>query len=686
MNISHLMRSLLGEQTVGDSRTLELKVGQTVRGVVSQLLDNNEAIVQIQGVQVRAKLESPLQAGQTAFLQVQPQSSGSTIIMKQVDPVAAGMLDDTFRDIAKKFGLPDQKWAVELVKDLRQEGFTFNRATAAAFQQAASLLPPGANMEQWMQAAAAAFKRGMPMTAATISAMQQIMFGQPQHELLQSLRNMLSGALANQSASLASSGAGSTAFLQAAAKVLSLLDASNSFLQGLTSSGKGVTSGMAASLQQAGSVGGALNHLQGEGNMPGQGGGTAQAAQASQSQPANWLGGMMKWLGVDHELQLAKQATKQYSEQLQQASSSGRGGLQAAAQAPAQAANTANAAILNNGAAQQATAATVPQPQTGPQAPSARKAQMTNQAGASASSGGAQQSALQPPAQSLQAQPGQQQATAAAQASAANTSAAAPGGSQAMQTDLQPPAPSGSALQHQQAAAPASPAHASGHPLAADARMLQNSLEAAAVMHRSAAHAEPIQAAESLKGALLQLIAAADTPAAAKELANQLVSQITGQQLMLTAERNNSLFTHITMYIPLQDQEGGQTASVHVQTRRGRKGELDAENCRLLFNLSMKTIGETIIDVFVADRMVSLHIWNDHPATAELTEATRLTMAERMQQIGYQLSSLKVTAMPDESKQEEADAAVESKHKPKLAPPDSSLFSATRYKGVDFKV
>ncbi|MBW7462294.1 hypothetical protein K0U00_50405, partial [Paenibacillus sepulcri] len=107
-------------------------------------------------------------------------------------------------------------------------------------------------------------------------------------------------------------------------------------------------------------------------------------------------------------------------------------------------------------------------------------------------------------------------------------------------------------------------------------------------------------------------------PQALKDTAQQLVQHITGQQLLLTPERTASLFSHVTLFIPMQGQDGSQTASVHIQTRRGRKGELDAENCRLLFDLRMNTLGETVVDVQVVNKIVSLNLWNDHPAIAEL--------------------------------------------------------------------
>ena len=84
MNISGLIRSLVGDLTASDSKVLELKVGQIVKGVVLQLLSDQEALLNIGGTQVRAKLETPLKQGDVTMLQVQPESNGGQIMLNRL--------------------------------------------------------------------------------------------------------------------------------------------------------------------------------------------------------------------------------------------------------------------------------------------------------------------------------------------------------------------------------------------------------------------------------------------------------------------------------------------------------------------------------------------------------------------------------------------------------------------------
>jgi hypothetical protein len=599
MNISQMMRSFLGEASSADTRAVELKVGQVVRGVILQVMENNEALVQINGVQVRAKLELPLQVGQSAMLQVQPQSSGALVTLKQVEPGQVGLPDDTFKEWAKQLALPEQKWAAQLVKDLRKEGVILNREVAQAFQQAAAAMPAGADAEQWMQSAAATFKRGLPMTVATVGAMQQVMFGRSAHELLETLQQQITSFT-----NVSDEGTVETkAATQAAVRVQALLTEGLELLRGATAEletsrlGEAALKEMTTAKQLNAQIAktdlpqaNAVNISMSEDDGPEQNANSqlVRSAVGQQGHP-NWLGQMMKWMGVDHELQLAKVFT----------------------------ADT----------------------RTGQSAPSSQPA-------------------------------------AADHANAAKPAAAVPQPSSQMQ---QSPLVDASTKDAAQTIIPAKAAEVE----AADAQQVRLPDNKHIVERAALADSSPPAQQESLKSALLALVSSDHTPPAIKETAQQLVQQITGQQLLLTPERNSSVLTHVTMFIPINNADGKQTASVHIQTRRGRKGELDSSNCRLLFNLSMNTLGDTMVDVNVMDKIVSLNLWNDHPAISTLAEGSRNEIATSLQQAGYQLLSLRTTPLPKagESKLVEASAAVKSQHMT-----DISAFASNRYKGVDYRI
>ncbi|MCM3625968.1 hypothetical protein M3194_01140 [Paenibacillus glycanilyticus] len=631
MNIGQMVRGLLGESSgSGDTRKLELKPGQVVRGVVLQLLENNEATVQINGVQVRAFLELPLEPGKFAMLQVQPQSAGGLLVLKQVENQVG--LEDALKDWLKQSGLPDLEWANNILKDLRKDGVTMNRETFAALKAAMEAMPPDADAEQWMEAAAAGLKRGLPMSGGTVGALQQVMFGRPAHELLDSLQQQLaaiadvaSGDDAGAAAPRAGGSSMPLALPQLAARLAALLAEG----AGLQSAAAAAEPAAPQQAPVAAGAGAAAQRAEGTG-AGGQAAPAAAATPASAAEPAdaglppqgarpgaaaggtasnNWLGQLMKWMGVDYENQLSKQLP---------APSPPQGASQAQEQgAPMSSGNTeaSDAELPVASRSQNAVETVRQQPLEGRMEP--RPNQIA-----------------QPPAQ----QPEQQVDQAAPHDKDQRLALG----------DRQRDLPSQVLLQH----------------------FSPDGLKANAEDVKPAAQ-------ESLKSTLLAIAASSDAPPALREAAQQLVQHITGQQLLLTPERNGAVFSHLTMFVPLNGPDGNQTASVHIQTRRGRQGQLDAANCRLLFDLSMKTLGPTLVDVNVMDKIVSLTLWNDHPAISALVESSRTEINASLNQAGYQLLSLRTTPTRNDSLEGEGA-------KP-ILPPDPSQFASTRYKGVDLR-
>ncbi|ANY69692.1 hypothetical protein BBD42_26775 [Paenibacillus sp. BIHB 4019] len=618
MNIGQMMRSMLGEASGTDIRSAELKPGQTVRALVLQVSDNNEAIVQINGVQVRATLEVPLAAGQAAMLQVGAQAEGGLIMLKQIDAALAELPEQSIKDLLKQFALPDQKWAAQIIKNLNQEGIPLNKDAAQVFQQAAAAMPSGANTEQWMQAAASAFKRGLPVTAATISALQQVMFGPAAHELLDQLSQLASAAAGGKEAASGQAQAGGkeAQLAQQLGKLQALLGEGAELLRGLGGGEKpGAAAARAAetagSGQPAKTSGAEAAVAASKGDAAAGTGAAAVAAGAAgkaEGSPTNWLGQMMKWLGVDHEQQLGKQLL---GIQTQPAAGTPEQGKAEAEQGTAnQARNGTEQALRGDHAAGQR----------------ASSGQLQERSGA---------------AERLQTAASSQQQAAAA-------SDKLPDGGK-LNADLLKADSGTNTLQGHKA-----------EPLPALAQDNKQNVQ------------------ESLKSVLLALSTSDDAPPALKEAAQQLVQHITGQQLLMSPERNGALFSHLTVFVPFKSDDGNQTASVHIQTRRGRKGELDADNCRLLFDLSMKTLGDTVVDVHVVDKIVSLTLWNNHPAMDGLAKSSRAEVADSLNQAGYQLLSLRTSPIA-ENEEHAADGAAEGH----ITAPRT--FLSGRYKGVDLK-
>ncbi|AFC31898.1 hypothetical protein PM3016_5178 [Paenibacillus mucilaginosus 3016] len=544
MNVSGMIRNLMGEAQVSEPKTLELKVGQVVKGMVTQSVSDTEAVLTIGGVQVRAQLETPLKQGEITMLQVQPESSGGQVVLKPLQSSNVQIADPSLGEVLKTIGLEDTAANRQLVQGMHQAGVSLSKENVQAFAELMKSMPQGTQVKDVLPSAVIAFQKGLPLTPDTVNSIRQAVQGQPFHEVVEGLAKLVESEL---------DGGGSLSPQSRA-----LLENVKNLLQQVRAAGL-VLSGAAE--------GGAV--------QPGAG---AQAAASAGAQAVP-------------------------------------GGAGAAAGAGAQ--------VVPGEAGAAA----------GP--------------GAHAAAGGANAAA--------QAVPG-----AEAQAAPADAQQGAPEGGPMLQRLMK-----ALGVEHEQQAV----------------RLLEPSVPGAA------GAAEAPKAADSLKNALMQLAQSSEAPAALKEAAQQAVQQITGQQLMLSQDRT-AMFSHITLFVPLLHPNGDQTAAVHIQSRKGKNGKLDEENCRLVFDLQMKSLGDTMVDVQVVNRIVSLHVLNDDPVMQTLLDSFKDEIAKGMEAIGYQFISMKVSPYPERTGAASAGdpGAASSTQSPMTADQRTSLYNRKPYKGVDIRL
>ncbi|MEK3828297.1 hypothetical protein [Paenibacillus sp. FSL K6-1558] len=196
MNISSMIRGLMGDSKPGNAKPLELKEGQVVRGsVVSVSDDGGEAVLQIQGVQVRAKLETPLRPGETTLLQVQPPGENGITVMKPVAGSLAELPQASLNNLLQEVGLADTKDNRELLLAMQRSGLPLTKDNVAMVQNMMVAKPAQVPVEEWVQAVGIAFQRGLPITAETVKGLHQTVFGPPLHQLLSGLADQLESFL-----------------------------------------------------------------------------------------------------------------------------------------------------------------------------------------------------------------------------------------------------------------------------------------------------------------------------------------------------------------------------------------------------------------------------------------------------------------------------------------------------------
>lgn len=685
MNIGSMIKGLMGDSKPGNAKPLELKEGQVVRGsVVSVSDDGGEAVLQIQGVQVRAKLETPLRPGETTLLQVQPSGENGITVMKPMSGTLAELPQASLNNLLKDVGLPDTKGNRELLLAMQRSGVPLTKDNVAMVQNMMTAKPAQVPVEEWVQATGIAFQRGLPVTAETVKGLHQTVFGPPLHQLLSGLADQLETMLTQTTGKQVLTGEQSATLKPAVMAGAPVVPNASQTEEGLATSGNG--------RQMTGTGTPTLSTQQGQAALAGS---ISMTDSGAEDAGTAVKGNMQTGGGTGN----AEAGAKAVASNVETAGKGGAG-IPSGTGIPGESPRGADAGQAVSrpgtpGAATESVAgrASAGQPEAGAAGRTDGRAETPAAAGTPSAAGQAAPAAptaaqlapklltlldaLRSASTAAPAQPGA--VAQAAPASQGGQAAVAAGGvPQPLPAGADAPPAGGTAAAPAGAAAVHAPVTHEGDPWVGRVLKLlgaeheQQAVHGAVAQPRVGDVASPANA-DTLKGLLLQLASSEGAPAALKDAAGQAVQYLTGQQLLLTTDRS-ATFAQMHWFIPITGPDGEETASVQIQSRRGQRGELDASNCRLWFDLDMKSLGPTLVDVHVVNNIVSLRVLNDREGMGPLLESGREVIHQALDKLGYQLLTFKAEPWPAGQ-----EPGAERKTR-------ASDYSPERYKGVDLKV
>ncbi|WP_226674248.1 hypothetical protein [Rossellomorea aquimaris] len=128
-----------------------------------------------------------------------------------------------------------------------------------------------------------------------------------------------------------------------------------------------------------------------------------------------------------------------------------------------------------------------------------------------------------------------------------------------------------------------------------------------------------------------------------RQLADDIVLKMNHQVLQ---SQDHSPFLTIVQQFPLYLFGRNTDITLQWTGKEKEKGIIDGDYCRVLFYLNLEGINETLIDMQVQNRVISLTIWNDHPGIEALSQSFIPELKEGLDKLDYQFSTLKVKA-PD---------------------------------------
>ena len=175
---------------------------------------------------------------------------------------------------------------------------------------------------------------------------------------------------------------------------------------------------------------------------------------------------------------------------------------------------------------------------------------------------------------------------------------------------------------------------------------------------------------EILKPLLLDLIKN-DVPASIKEIASQVIDKITGYQLL--SQQVGPMMQIITE-IPIRFFNQQVDVTMQYNGRKKEDGTVDSDYCRILFYLELAHLKETVIDMHVQNRVMSITVQNDLAVQiAPLIDNYKEGLKKNLKEANYTLLSIltkPLTKQPEVETKKYGNASL----------------AMGAYKGVDLKI
>lgn len=142
---------------------------------------------------------------------------------------------------------------------------------------------------------------------------------------------------------------------------------------------------------------------------------------------------------------------------------------------------------------------------------------------------------------------------------------------------------------------------------------------------------------QSLKPQLLALAQDPNVSLAVRESAEQFIGRMNGP-LLLSGE--NGVQHQLIMQVPLEFFGKKVEATLEWNGRMKEDGKIDADFARVLFYLDLHSLKETLIDMQVQNRVITITIFNDNRNLQEIGRPIQMRLKEGLESVGYQLSGV----------------------------------------------
>ncbi|MGB3262145.1 hypothetical protein [Paenisporosarcina sp.] len=145
------------------------------------------------------------------------------------------------------------------------------------------------------------------------------------------------------------------------------------------------------------------------------------------------------------------------------------------------------------------------------------------------------------------------------------------------------------------------------------------------------------QISESLKPQLLALLQNFEISAPLKETAEAIVSRLNGMQIL---SGDNGPQHQLLMQVPLDFFGKRMDASLQWNGQMKDDGKIDSNYARVMFYLDLSSLKETVIDMQIQNRIITINVYNESEALMPYADQFREALKTGLNSLNYQLSGV----------------------------------------------
>ncbi|TQR17413.1 hypothetical protein [Psychrobacillus soli] len=145
------------------------------------------------------------------------------------------------------------------------------------------------------------------------------------------------------------------------------------------------------------------------------------------------------------------------------------------------------------------------------------------------------------------------------------------------------------------------------------------------------------QIASQLKPQLVELLQNQAISASVRDGAETILNRMNGLQIL---SGENGPQHQLLMQVPLEFLGKKMDATLEWNGRMKENGKIDADFARIMFYLQLETLDETVVDMQVQNRIVTVTVFNNDPHLQQVANTFKNALKDGLLSVGYTLSGV----------------------------------------------